>query len=364
MPLNRFCLELRPFGNACPHACSFCYQGKSRGTEIMRTDVALKMVGIVLEHMSNHSFTELKLVFHGGEPAVDGGRRIFHLTDHIAELASHFSAIAVHYACHSSGFTQLEAAGFAERCISVCVNRHIPDQFPLGKRKIFRKNVERLLDLKLLSKQIIVLTKETLRNSDACLRAIKEYGIPTKLQPQFPSAPSSFTSNSFPNLDDMANFTISLAYQAREGHIDLDRIEPINRFLRYKNLLVNTAGCRFSDECTFSDGPIRSLALDPDGTIFPCNRFAGLGAFPLAHLRTTEVSVLRHAAEEVQRLKIEKGFRSETMKQQCQSCPPGVDNACASTGGCPFFSFIWKSSCTDPYCALDRQLYSCSPLLW
>ena len=85
--MDRFCLEIRPFGNYCPHSCNFCYQKKGKkACSTMSLNTSIKALKCTLDYMSLHSLKELKLVFHGGEPAHDGGSLIFEIVDNARKI--------------------------------------------------------------------------------------------------------------------------------------------------------------------------------------------------------------------------------------------------------------------------------------
>lgn len=357
-PGRRFCLELRPYGNYCPHSCGFCYQQHEPIDSAMNTDTAMYALETVLKYMQSHEMNEIKLAFHGGEPAHDGGSKIFEIVDCFARVANKITKnIRIQYTCHTSGFNRIDINGFFSRQISVCVNRPIPDYLTENKRKVFRHNIESLLDCRMLAKQIIVITKDTIKHIDDCLEAICEYGLPTKLQPQYPPCPTRQPCLQYPDMDELHKFLAGLIKKAIVSDIDLGRVEPINRFFIYKRERKNAAGCRFSEECTFSEGPIKSLAIDPDGAIFACNRFAGLRTFELGNINRSHSSLFDDVENEIRRIVYEHGFRNGRMKLQCSSCPAGTDKACPASGGCPFFSYIWDTGVADPYCHLDGRLY-------
>jgi len=356
---SRFCLEIRPYGNYCPHGCDFCYQNEKTVDTVISIDTAIQVFEMVLQYMSLNSMRELKLVFHGGEPAHDGGRKIFEIVDNAHSISQkNAEAINIHYLCHTSGFTEIDIDGFSKRNIYVCVNRPIPNKLPVKKKTLFRRNIESLLDYKLLSKQIIVITKETTQSIDECLDAISEFGLPTKLQPQFPPYPTFMWNDCYPSIDDLLTFIDHIMHQAINANIDISKVEPINRFINYNRSITKLEGCRFSEECTLSEGIVRSMAVDPDGTVFACNRFAGVGAYPLAVVNDSALSLFDDIKCTINNIKLHHGYRTPKMTRQCRSCTAGIENACPATGGCPFFAYIWKMGCLDPYCAWDSGLYS------
>jgi radical SAM protein with 4Fe4S-binding SPASM domain len=362
---DRFCLEIRPFGNYCPFDCKFCYQEKLALCDGIDPYLAAKTLECVLDYMSAFSMGDIKIVFHGGEPAYDKGRKIFEITDLLNEtFSSHGYKPNVKYLCHTSGFCILDISGFASRNINICINRPVPNSLSKTTRIILENNIENLLRSNILNKQLIVLTNETLESAEELLEAISLYHLPTKLIPQFPSAQSHKDVNC-PDDDSLVLFLTEVTRTAAINNIDLSNVEPLNRFINWKIDRCNTGGCRFSDECPFSDGLLKSFALDNDGSIYACNRFAGIKLFSLKP-KDEKIS-FENIVNEINRIKNIHNCRKEPMKKQCKTCSINRQEACPSTGGCPFFMVIHKNDSTnmyyDPYCSWESKLfchlYSC-----
>lgn len=354
---KRFCLEIRPYGNYCPHLCAFCYQSGGKNVSApMSVNTAVTALEHIIEYMSMHLMSELKLVFHGGEPAHDGGKLIFKIFDNASKLLKQ-TDINVRYLCHTSGFSKININEFFHRNILVCVNRHIPDTMQEDQILSFKNNTEALFDLGILNKQIIVLTRKTLCHVDECLNAINEFNLPTKLQPQFPSSPACAKSEEIPDIKDIIDFLTSLLLKASNRKINLNNVEFINRLLVSSKKNNGMIGCRHSTECPFAAGILKSATVDADGTIYACNRFAGIKAFPLGTTNVSRKQFFYSIEEAIENIKTKYGYRTEEAQESCKSCSLFLEKACPGTGGCPFFAYIWNSQNIDPYCLVDNLLH-------
>ncbi len=352
-----FCLEIRPFGNVCPHDCDFCYQiRKEHRTSPLQPDVVLPVVASCVKYAIHFGIKNMKLVFHGGEPAQDGGATIFSIVDAVNNEFP-FNSIALKYTCHTSGYSKLDVNGFAERGIRVCLNRKLQDNSPSTKVRIHCENSNSLFEKRMLNGQIVVLTKESLSEVSKCLEIIEEFRLPTKLQPQFPDPLRKNNELDLPKNTEILSFLEKLVMAARIRSVPLDRVEIANQML-FSASQKSLVGCRFTDECPFTSGPIKSLVLDNDGMLYPCNRFAGIRAFSFGHYANLSLELLPHEVEKIFLINNWRhNYKEKVITAQCKKCILYHDGVCTGTGGCPFFMHIWGSEYSDPYCDLNVLVY-------
>ncbi len=111
--------------------------------------------------------------------------------------------------------------------------------------------------------------------------------------------------------------------------------------------------------CTYRDCLGCYLAIAPDGSIYPCQRFAGLNSFRLGHVQE------RPGPEQ---LKLSPAWqmlreREERLREECGGCP--CFNICK--GGCPYNALAVRApasgrgssnSLKDPYCPSYRRIFS------
>jgi uncharacterized protein len=106
--------------------------------------------------------------------------------------------------------------------------------------------------------------------------------------------------------------------------------------------------------CTYRDCLGCYLAIAPDGSIYPCQRFTGLNSFCLGHVQEQPgLERLRQTPAWQMFLEREKRLREE-----CGNCP--CFNICK--GGCPYNALAAGGGSfngfKDPYCSSYRKIFS------
>jgi uncharacterized protein len=106
--------------------------------------------------------------------------------------------------------------------------------------------------------------------------------------------------------------------------------------------------------CTFSDCLGGYLAVGPDGSIYPCQRFAGMPGYVMG--RVTE----RRSLRELERSPVWRMFaeRQERLQDECGDC--AFFDLCR--GGCPYNALAsgrgsFAGSLKDPYCAAYNHAF-------
>ena len=106
--------------------------------------------------------------------------------------------------------------------------------------------------------------------------------------------------------------------------------------------------------CTYRDCLGCYLAIAPDGSIYPCQRFTGLSSFRLGHVQE------RPGPERLKQAPVWQMFREreERLREECGDCPRF--NICK--GGCPYNALAVGggsfNSLKDPYCSSYRRIFS------
>ncbi len=100
--------------------------------------------------------------------------------------------------------------------------------------------------------------------------------------------------------------------------------------------------------CTFKDCFGMFLAVDPDGYIYPCQRFCGDTAFSMGNI-LSEPSLEDLSTGDIARRFI---CRQEAVKSQCSACE--YFNCCR--GGCTYNAWAAGSD-IDPYCTAYKMIF-------
>ena len=106
--------------------------------------------------------------------------------------------------------------------------------------------------------------------------------------------------------------------------------------------------------CTFGDCLGNFLAVGPDGSIYPCQRFVGLPKYSMGNVKNVP------SDEELQRSKVWQMFqaRQERVKEECGDC--SFFNFCK--GGCPYNALVAGHghfrSMKDPNCIAYNNFFA------
>jgi uncharacterized protein len=342
-----FVLELRPFGNFCDRNCSHCYQIKKEVlatcslsfTLLQKLLIWLKLYLIIGE------FTVLRVVFHGGEPMLDGGAWI---KKAITTINNNISINNISYIIHSHGFHENNIfeelikyhAGFGISLIPSINGFH---EIPSGLMVTNKNN-------KLYSVQIVI--REFM---------LKEISI---LSNTIKTLPKKVNIKLIPFIDPLSNQSLNpkkygdLLIAISKELINLESwdeliLEPIDWIRRMGKPNVLLHGCRFSSDCNYKQDTIVTIALDPDGTIYPCNRFAGIKKCVLGNLRSENWEKEIVFSMEY----FNKIYRKQINFIRCKECYVFSAGGCIGSGGCPFHSLeCFDTNITDPLCAGEERL--------
>ena len=190
----------------------------------------------------------------------------------------------------------------------------------------------------------------------------------------------TFTPRSLPRLDEVfhffleqgLNFTIhacmpSLQYPdavlwslSADEHYQL-LTRTLDLYLNNQDRIVigtldsmcRSVSTRQGGICTFTDCLGHHLAVGPDGSIFPCQRFVGLAAYSMGNVRT-------HANDTLSSSPVWRSFqgRQERVKDECGDCP--FIEICH--GGCPYHALAsnggtFERSSKDPHCSAYQRMF-------
>ena len=132
----------------------------------------------------------------------------------------------------------------------------------------------------------------------------------------------------------------------------LDRLGRVR--ISTLDALSHSVSAGESGLCTFRDCLGNYLAVAPDGGIYPCQRFAGQGAFRLGYVgEMPDAKAL--AASPAWRLLYE---REERVQEECGDCP----HFAYCKGGCPYDALAAGGgefrTLRDPYCEAYQRIFS------
>ena len=235
---NRFWFEIRPVGNYCPNDCSFCYQKHSRPKipYFLDKNILVRFFEeLVVQHLQKYEIKEINIVFHGGEPAFDGGYFVAELASLLSKKAKRFK-LNTHFLCHVSGFLPLDVDLFFKCQINVALSRNGFSNFLINPKKTSnglynaQELIFALIEANLLTKQFIVISSYFIENPHELLTLLSEENIPSKLLPDFNffyemNRNIEMTSQ----LERLLSLFILILNKASEYNICIWNVEPLNR---------------------------------------------------------------------------------------------------------------------------------------
>lgn len=304
----------------------------------------------------------VKLVFHGGEPLLAGWRWLT-CASALATRILHGAEIS--HLLHTHGwhppddFDSLLASRFG---LGVSVELpfagstvRIPEIISLSHQK------SRLWSVQL------VLTTANMHNVEA-LQALCHSlpaGINLKLIPCMSTRPDKLSLTPSEYAAVLNRFCA--VFEESQAWAKMF-IEPISWIRIGPGQGISYRGCRFTDECNFKNDRLVTAAIDSDGLVYPCNRFAGVREFAMADIRDRDW--LSQAAASIAAMKSQV-YDHQAAQRKCVRCVVRRLGMCAGTGGCPFHAMmVHKTGAADLFCLaenmatvqfLQHGAYGCPP---
>ncbi len=351
MPLS---LMLMP-SYSCPAKCSYCFG--PWGNDVMGADI-LKMALAWLDDLQRDGkIDQLGVVFHGGEPLTAGvdffSRSLPRLRQTIRSKRSRMSAQSNLWLL-TAEFCEL----FAEYGVSLGTSLDGPETITDVQRGqgYFRRT---MAGIELARRHglkvgcICTITSQSAPRAgeilDFFIREGLNFSIHAAVLPLIdsglaagpPSAPWALPPNVYGGL--LVDLLDS--YLVNTKRIRINTLDQLSRSIS------SGEGCT----CTYRDCLGDYLAIAPDGSIYPCQRFAGLCSYRLGYVqeRPSLERLRRSPAWQMLR------EREERIAGACGSC--SYFHLCK--GGCPYNALAagggsFNGGLKDPYCSSYQRIFS------
>ena len=331
---------------ACPAECKYCF-GPHAGNGAM-PPAALEAAARWAKRCSAASHP-LEITFHGGEPLLPGAR---FYRQALPLLRETLAPRPVQFAVQSNlWFLSDELCElFAEYDVSVGTSLDGPEPITDAQRGAgyFRRTMAGIRRARQRGLNVGCICTFTSRSAaqvdeivDFFLAEGLNFTVHAAVPPlERPDSPWALTPQAFGDL-------LLRLLELYLRHLDRLHIGTLDNMIR-------SISARQGGICTFSDCIGRHLAVDPQGWITPCQRWAGKPQFRLGNVHDNP-SPDDLAQSPVWRMWRE---REERIGAACGDCP----HLEICRGGCPYDALAanggrWESAMRDPYCPAYRRFF-------
>ncbi|WP_332449222.1 TIGR04083 family peptide-modifying radical SAM enzyme [Methanoculleus sp.] len=327
----------------CPSKCHYCWSSDERSPRM-----SIETVREIAAWLKDYRSDQVTITFHGGEPLLAGEEFYRQALPILSEELAH---LAPTFALQSNLWllTPELAKILAEYRIPIGSSIDGPEEITDAQRgmgyfaktmrgyEIARKNG---LDVRF----ICTFTCRSVEHKEEIVDFFLARGFPLKLHPALPSLKSDDPKEWALEPEEYGELLVYLLDTYLEN---LGRIEIMNI-----NDLCKCIFTRHGTVCTFVDCMGTTLAVGPDGSIYPCYRFVGMPEYVMGNVRDhpTEEDLARSDA-----WKLMHAFK-EYVDRECAGC----SHIKYCRGGCPYNAIAptdGEVRGVDPHCVAYKRIF-------
>ncbi len=330
---------------ACPAQCAYCF-GPHQGNGAM----SHQTLEAAVRWQQRWGGTEpLEITFHGGEPLLPGAR---FYRQALPLLRDGLAPRPVKFAIQSNLWflTDDLCALFGEYEVGLGTSLDGPEEINDAQRGggYFRRTmagVQRARAQGLSVGCICTFTPATTPRADEIFDFFQQQGLGFSIHASVPplsrpDSPWTLPPESFGDL-------LLHLLERYLNHLDRIRISTLDTMCR--SISAGQGGI-----CTFTDCIGRHLAVDPQGWITPCQRWAGMPAFRLGNVHNCP------SPDDLAQSLVWQRWR-ERQDRVAETCG-GCQHWAICRGGCPYDALAanggrWDPARRDPYCAAYRRFF-------
>ena len=354
---------------SCPARCRYCFGPRGQGA-VMDERILEAALGWIAD-LKNRA-DRLDIIFHGGEPltaGMDFYRRALPGLQQALKAKSPRLNMQSNLWLLTGEFCEL----LAEYGVSLGTSLDGPEEITDNQRGrgYFRRT---MAGIELARRHglrlgcICTFTRQSFSHADEIMDFFIHEGLDFSIHAAVPP----LVDNDLEQGSD-----ISFVQTAREAAADRWSLSPeaygsllvhllesyLSNFQRIRISTLDQLSRSISSGeggiCTYRDCLGSYLAIAPDGSIYPCQRFTGLNSFRLGYVQE------RPGPEQLRQAPVWQTFREreERLREECGDCPRF--NICK--GGCPYNALAVRApasgrgsfnSLRDPYCPSYRSIFS------
>ncbi len=279
----------RPFAvimksaDRCNYSCHYCYVEEHCSVPLMSIDTATTAIDKVMSYVGPHR--KVSFIWHGGEPLLAG--KLFYRE--VAQFCKRFRDNKIDHCIQTNGV--LLSDEFVEFCISngflLSLSLDGPQEITDAHRRTAAGggtfgNTMRAFELLrshgMVQGCVCVLHKGNVDRIEELYSFFADLGINVRINPVVRSGRAA---------DDYNTLSITpTEYGQAMCHLfdlwfeDNYRIQVEPLFTILGNMVSSTVwGCDYHGRCLES-----IIAINPDGSVYPCGRFAGIKDFQLGNI--------------------------------------------------------------------------------
>jgi len=292
----------------------------------------------------------LEITFHGGEPLVLGAD-FYRMA--LPLLRNELALRDIHFGVQSNLWllTDELCELFREYGVSIGTSLDGPEQINDAQRGkgYFRRTMEgirRARDLGLSVGCICTFTAQSAKKSNEVFDFFVREGLGFSIHAALPLLGYSNNGWTLPT-DDYGQLLIDMLY------LYLPKVDKIR--VSTLDALCRSVSAGNGSICTFVDCLGKYLAVDPEGWIYSCQRFAKIPQYCLGNVR--DCPSMEELAEAPFWQLLQQ--RQERIEEECGNCP--YLDFCR--GGCPYNVLAanngsFDSTLRDPHCPAYRQIFT------
>lgn len=329
----------------CPANCSYCWSSEET-SPIMTVDTVKKTAEWI--QSLNLEGYQATVTFHGGEPLLAGAdfyrqslpilaeglidlnpvfaiqTNLWRMTPEIARILAEYKIPVGSSLDGPKDITDIQRGnGYYEKTLAGC--------------KIAQ-------DAGLDVRFICTFTKMSFERKEEIFNFFMENGMPLKLHPALPSIRSSEPEKyALPP----EKYGELLVYLLDKAVLHIDRVEILNI-----NDLCRCVFTRHGNVCTYADCMGTTFAIGPDGSIYPCYRFAGMEDYVMGNVADCPSW---DDLKESRAWKLMFGFK-DFVDAHCAGCR----HISYCRGGCPYNAIAPTGGVVrdvDPHCPAYKRIF-------
>lgn len=327
----------------CPSKCHYCWSSDERSPRM-----SIETVREITEWLKGYQSNQITITFHGGEPLLAGAEFYRQALPILSEGLAHLTPT---FALQSNLWllTPDMARILAEYRIPIGSSIDGPEEInDVQRGKGYFKKTMRGYDIArangLEVRFICTFTNRSVERKEEIFDFFLQNGFPLKLHPALPSLRSENPKEWALEPEAYGELLVYLLDRYLEN---LGRIEVMNI-----NDICRGVFTRHGTVCTFVDCMGTTLAIGPDGSIYPCYRFVGMPEYVMGNVYD------RPGPEDLARSdawRLMQEFR-EYVDRECKGCP----HIKYCRGGCPYNAMAptdGEIRGVDPHCTAYRRIF-------
>jgi len=334
---------------SCPANCKYCF-GPCKGHDDMHIKI-VERIGHWYNEIIDKNKKELEIIFHGGEPLA-AGIEFYRLA--LPILKKEFSTRSLRFNIQSNLWllTDEFCELFQEYNVSVGSSLDGPEAINDRQRGTgyFRKtmnSIEKARSFGIMVGCICTFTSQSIPYIDEIFHFFVREGLNFSIHATVPSLRFAHTNRWHLSSNQYGDLSVNLLNYYLDNLYNI-RISTLDSMCR--SVTVGRGGI-----CTFDDCLGKYLCVDPNGEIYPCQRFCGIHEYTLGNISNYP------SIDDLHKTYLWRQFkqRENRIREECGDCPHV--NICK--GGCPYNVLAaqgnnFRTSSRDPYCLSYNQIFN------